>query len=205
MVITNNEDFYQYLTNRGVVCMYSPKPNHAYNIDGIICIVFTNDYHALSVCGNRFQDSKKDEFEREANELMDWFDCGNKVIMISNIIKLGTPYMRDNFESLQRRYDKLGIKKQVIHTKDIGSLLVPHKMQLRYKEVKPIDFDIVATDNIRDLKYYWVSINGDLKRQQYHYMNVLVASSDTEERRKMRYIPEYSLYSQLYKHLKPML
>lgn len=198
MVITNNEDFYQYLTNRGVVCMYAPKPNKAYNVDGIICVVFTNDYHALSVCGNRFQDSKKDEFEREANELMDWFDCGNKVIMISNIIKLGTSYMRDNFEVLQQRYYELGITKQVIHTKDIGSLLVPHRMQLRYKGIKPIDFDIVATDNIIDPMYTWLF--GE-KRQQTHYMNVINASHDTITRRKLRYIPEFALFSQLYKKL----
>lgn len=200
MLVTNNEDFYQYLTNRGVVCMYAPKP---IKCDDLV-VVFTNKCHALSVCGNRFQDSKKDEFIREADELIQWFEHCNKVIMISNIIKLGTPYMRDNFETLQQRYDKLGITKQIIHTKDIGSLLVPHKMQLRYKGVKPIDFDIVATDNIKDHKYTWF-VGGrwdhGVKHQQTHYLNVINASHNTETRRKLRYIPEYTMFSQLYKKL----
>lgn len=200
MIITNNEDFYQYLANRGIVCVYAPKPV-GFNFENSLIVVFTNKYHALSVCGNRFQDNNKGEFVREASELMDWFDCGNRVIMISNVIKFGTLYMQDNFKMLQQRYDKLGITKQCIHTKDIGSLLVPHKMQLRYKGIKPIDFDIVATDNIKDPKYIWKSVCGGFKNQQVHYMNVLNVSRDTETRRKLRYIPEYALFSQLYKKL----
>lgn len=204
MVITNNIDFYTYCCNKGVICTYIPKPTNI-KFDDALIVVFTNNYHALSICGNRFNDEKKEDFEHEASELLDWFDVGDKVIMISNVNKFGTPYMRDNFELLQQRYDKFGITKQVINTKNIGSLINPHRMQLRYKNVKQIEFDYVRTDNIADPNHYWVSTNGDVKRQQYHYLNVLVASNDTEERRKMRYIPEYSLYSQLYKHLKPML
>lgn len=205
MVITNNTDFYTYCCNKGVICTYIPKPTNI-KFDDAIIVVFTNKYHALSVCGNRFNDKKKEDFKREASELLDWFDVGDHVIMISNINKFGTQYMRDNFELLQRRYDKFGITKQVINTKNIGSLINPHRIQLRYKNVKPIEFDYVRTDNITDPKYTWYARDYScFKSQQVHYMNVLNASSDTEERRKMRYIPEYSLYSQLYKHLKPML
>lgn len=199
-MITNNEDFATYLTNKGVPCTYlitAPKVH----IDDL-AVLFTNDCHALSVCGNRFQDNKKEDFEREADHLLNWLERCNKVIMISNVIKLGTPYMAENFEALQQRYNKLDIKKQVIHTKDIGSLLVPHRLQLRYKNVRPIDFDIVATDNIKDPRYWWVDKeSGTVKKQQMHYLNVINASQDTEERRKQRYLPEYSLFSQLYKKL----
>ena len=201
-MITNNINFYNYMKARGVWCYYFRYPPKV-NAKNELIVVFTNNCHALSVCGNKDQDNKKDEFEREASELLDWLECGNRVIIISNVIKFGTPYMRDNFELLQRRYDKLGITKQVIHTKDIGSLLVPHRMQLRYKGVKPIDFDTVATDDIRDPKYTWL-VNGNVfnvKRQQIHYLNVINATNDTETRRKLRYIPEYALFSQLYKKL----
>lgn len=201
-MITNNEDFAAYLTNKGIPCTYLVNAPGV-NIDDL-AVLFTNDCHALSTCGNRFQDSKKEDFKREADHLLNWLERCNKVIMISNVIKLGTPYMAKNFESLQRRYDKLNIKKQVIHTKDIGSLLVPHRMQLRYKNVRPIDFDSVATGNIKDPKYTWF-VGGrrdhGVKRQQIHYLNVINSTSDTEERRKLRYIPEYSLFSQLYKKL----
>lgn len=201
MVITNNTDFYTYCCNKGVICTYIPKPTNI-KFDDALIVVFTNNYHALSVCGNRFNSQKEEEFKHEASELLDWFDVSDHVIMISNINKFGTPYMRKNFKLLQQRYDKHGIVKQVIHTKDIGSLINPHKIQLRYKGVEPIEFDFVATDNIIDPVYTW---GLGLKRQQYHYINVINASHDTNTRRKLRYIPEYSLYSQLYKHLKPML
>lgn len=201
-MITNNEDFAAYLTNKGIPCTYLVNAPEV-NIDDL-AVLFTNDCHALSTCGNRFQDSKKEDFKREADHLLNWLERCNKVIMISNVIKLGTPYMAKHFKALQQRYDKLNIKKQVIHTKGIGSLLVPHRVQLRYKNVRPIDFDIVATDNIKDPKYTWF-VGGrwdhGVKRQQMHYLNVINASSNTEERRKLRYIPEYSLFSQLYKNL----
>lgn len=195
MVITNNIDFYMYCCNKGASCTYIPKPIDV-KLDDALIIIFTNCYHALSVCGNRFNSEKEEEFKREASELLDWFDVSDHVIMISNINKFGTQYMRDNFKLLQQRYDKHGIVKQVIHTKDIGSLINPHKIQLRYKGIEPIEFDFVATDNIKDPKHVYSG-----KQIQVHYMNVLNASDDTEERRKMRYIPEYTLFSQLCKKL----
>ena len=199
-MITNNEDFAAYLTNKGIPCTYLVNAPEV-NIDDL-AVLFTNDCHALSTCGNRFQDNKKEDFKREADHLLNWLERCNKVIMISNVIKLGTPYMAKNFETLQQRYDKLNIKKRVIHTKDIGSLLVPHRVQLRYKNVRPIDFDIVATDAIKDPKYTWLAHDFScFKSQQIHYLNVINSTSDTEERRKQRYIPEYGLFSQLYKKL----
>lgn len=204
-MITNDEQFYTYMINKGIPCTYIPKPPKDVKFGNDLIIIFTNKYHALSVCGNRFNDEKKADFIDEASELLDWFNCGNKVIMISNINKFGTPYMADNFELLQREYNKHDIIKQVVHTKYIGELINPHRIQLRYKGVEPIKFDIVRTDNIVDPKHYWTNAYGDLCRQQQHYMNVLNASHDTETRRKLRYIPEYTLYSQLYKKLKHML
>lgn len=200
-MITNNIDFYNYMMNKGVQSTYIPNPTNI-KFGNELIVVFTNNYHALSVCGNRFNEEKELEFKQEASELLDWFDCGNKVIMISNINKFGTPYMRDNFKLLQQRYDAIDIVKQVVHTKDIGELINPHRIQLRYKGIEPIKFDIVATNNIIDPVYTW---GLGLKRQQYHYMNVINSSHDTNTRRKLRYIPEYTLYSQLYKHLQPML
>lgn len=201
-MITNNKDFYNYMTNRGVWCTYFKVPPKADPKDELI-VVFTDKCHALSVCGNRFQDDKKEAFAREADYLIDWLEWGNRVIMVSNIIKLGTPYMRDNFELLQQRYDKLNINKQIVDGKKIGELINPNRKQIRYKNVKPIDFDIVATENIFDPCQYWYDANaGYLKKQQVHYFNVLNASRDTLTRRKLRYLPLYTVFSQLYEKLK---
>lgn len=199
-MITNNIEFYQYMRNKGVWATYFPYPPKSAKDEYVI--VFTNKYHALGVCGNAHQDKYKDEYKKECEELLNWLECGNKVIIISNVIKFGTPYM-EKYEDLQARYDKLNINKQVIHTKDIGELLVPHKLQIRYKGFEPIKWDIVNCGNIIDPKYTWL-VNGNVfkpKRQQTHYMNVINASPDTMERRKLRYIPEYALFSQLYKKL----
>lgn len=200
MIITNNTDFYNYLTNKGVQCIYSGKAPIT-NWSNALCIVFTNKYHSLSVCGNRFNDEKTADFISEASELLEWFDVSDEVIMISNVNKFGTPYMRDHFKSLQQRYDKHGIIKQVIHTKNMGELINPHRIQIRYKGVKPIEFDTIDKPNLREYYYGWATETGYYKTQQMHYINVINASNDTETRRKLRYIPEYRLYSQLYKKL----
>lgn len=201
MVITNNADFHAYLTNRGVHCTYLVYPPDYYVTDDII-VVFTNDCHAMSVCGNAHQNKYKKEYEIECKKLLDWLECGEHVIMISNIIKFGTPYMKSVAPKQYERLQGVNYHKQVIHTKDIGELLVPHKLQIRYVGVKPIEFDIVDCGNILDPKYGWLAHDYScFKSQQTHYMNVLNASRDTITRRKLRYVPEFALFSQLYKKL----
>nr|DAU49995.1 MAG TPA: hypothetical protein [Caudoviricetes sp.] len=201
-MITNNIDFYNYMTNKGKMCIYYPKPPKI-DMGNTLVVVFTNNYHALGVCGNAHQDKYKDEYKQECEELLDWLECGNKVIMISNVIKFGTPYMAKNYKLLQQRYAKLGIVKQVIHTSKIGSLINSHYVQIRYKGIEPIKWDIVDCGNIIDPKYTWLK-NGNVFRpnsQQIHYINVLNATHDIEERRKQRYLPEYTIFYQLYKKL----
>lgn len=199
-MITNNIDFYQYMTNRGIPCVYLPYPP-SYHVTDEIAVIFTNNYHSLAVCGNAHQDKYKDDYQREASELLDWFETCDKVICISNIIKFNTPYMQ-RFEDLWTRCSKLNILTQNVHTKDIGELINPHRIQIRYKGIAPIKFDFVSADNIQDPKYTWLARNYScFKSQQVHYLNVINATHDRDTRRKLRYIPEYTLYSQLYKKL----
>lgn len=198
-MITNNIDFYQYMTNRGVPCCYLPyAPN--YHVTDDLVVIFCNNFHSLAVCGNAHQNKYKDDYQREAGELLDWFECADKVICISNIIKFNTPYMR-RFKDLWARCSKLDIFKQNVHTKSLGELINPHRIQIRYKGIKPINFDTVNCGNIIDPKYRWVNERLEHKRMQIHYMNVINATHDRDTRRKLRYVPEYCLYSCLYKKL----
>lgn len=197
-MITNNIDFYQYMTNRGVPCTYLPYPPN-YHVTNEFVVVFTNTYHSLAVCGNAHQDKYKDEYVKECDELLKWFESADKLICISNIIKFNTPYMR-RFKDLDTRCSKINISTQNVHTKDLGELINPHRIQIRYKGMKPIKFDLVDT-HMYDPKYVWENEHGNLKRQQQHYLNVINATRDIETRRKLRYIPEYTVYSQLYKKL----
>lgn len=200
MVITNNVDFHAYLTNRGVPCTYLVYPPDYYVEDSLVIVFPTT--HNMTVCGNRFNKEKEIDYRRECDAMIDWLECGERVIVITPIVKFGSEYM---YHVAPKQYERLhGVKyhKQIIHTKDIGELLVPHKLQIRYVGVKPIEFDIVDCGNIEDPKYVWMTNDYNcFKSQQVHYVNVLNASRDTITRRKLRYIPEYTLFSQLYKKL----
>lgn len=200
MVITNNADFHAYLMNRGVPCTYLVYPPNYYIEDSLVIVFPTT--HNMTVCGNRFNKEKEVDYRRECDAMIDWLECGGRVICITPIIKFGSEYMYRVAPNQYKRLKKMKYNKQVIHTKDIGELLVPHKLQIRYVGVKPIKFDIVDCGNIKDPKYVWWNSNLQYKSQQIHYMNVINASRDTITRRKLRYVPEYTLFSQLYKKLK---
>ena len=192
-MITNNADFYNYLRDRGVPCTYMVEPIKTNDL----VIVFPKT-HACTVCGNRFNAEKVEEYRKECDEIIDWLECSTRVIVVTPVIKFDSKYMYDNAYVQYMRLQQINYKKQVIHTKDIGSMLVPHRLQIRYKGVCPIEFDKVNTDRFMEFFYYY---NHGTKSQQIHYMNVINASHDKYERRKMRYLPEWALFSQLYKKL----
>lgn len=186
------------MTTRGVWCTYFKHPPKASAGDELV-IVFPT-CHNMTVCGNRFNREKELDYIDECHEMIDWLECCNRVICITPFIKFDSEYMRRVATKEYERLQRIDYHKQIIHTKDIGELLLPHRLQIRYVGVKPIEFDIVNT-NMCDPKYWWINDNGDLKHQQWHYLNVINASHDTETRRKLRYVPEYTLFSQLYKKL----
>lgn len=198
MIITNNADFHAYLTNRGVLCIYMSVPPSYYVENGLVIVFPTTNN--MTCCGNRFNKEKEDDYRHECDKMIDWLECGNKVICITPVIKFDSEYMKRVATKQYERLQCVNYHKQLIHTKDIGELLVPHKLQIRYVGIKPIEFDIVDT-HMYDPKYVWYNEYGETKRMQMHYMNVINASHDTETRRKLRYIPEYTLFSQLYKKL----
>ena len=194
-MITNNVDFYNYMRDRGVWCTYMLKPPTDFKTDELV-IAFP-DTHNMTVCGNRFNAKKVEEYRKECSDMIDWMQCSSRVIVVTPVIKFDSAYMKKHAWVEYNLLQQINYKKQIIHTKNIGSLLVPHRLQLRYIGIEPIKFDEVNTDNIKDPMYYYYPN----KRQQLHYMNVINMSNDTLERRKLRYIPEYALFSQLYKKL----
>ena len=188
------------MTNRGVPCTYLQYPP-SYHVNDELVVIFTNDYHSLGVCGNAHQDKYKDEYVKECNELLEWFEGSDKVICISNIIKFGTPYMAKNYKALQRRYDKLNITKQIVHGKSIGELINPNRKQIRYKGIDPIKFNIIKP-KLYDPKHIWVNKHGKIKQMQQGYINIIYTAHDVKTRRKLRYIPYYTVFSELFQKLK---
>lgn len=175
------------------------NPSNKWNTDEVV-IAFPDTFN-MSVCGNRFNVEKIDDYKKDCEKVLEWFEASERVIVITNVCKFGTLYMKLHAPELYKRMKGLGAVKQVIHTKNIGELINPHRLQIWYKGIEPIKFDEVKSDNIIDSVYRWTNEYGKRKKQQTHYINVINASHNKYERRKLRYVPEYTLFSQLFKKL----
>ena len=198
-MITNNLDLYNYMRDKGERTTLMLDPSNKWDTYEVV-IAFPDTFN-MSVCGNRFNAEKLDDYKKECEKVLQWFEASERVIVITNVCKFGTPYMKLHAPELYKRLKALGAVKKLIHTKNIGELINPHRLQIWYKGIEPIEFDAVKTDNIIDSIYRWTNEYGECKKQQTHYINVINASQDKYERRKLRYLPEYTLFSQLYKKL----
>lgn len=198
-MITNNLDLYNYMRDKGECTTLLLNPSNKWDTDEIV-IAFPDTFN-MSVCGNRFNVEKIDDYKKECEKVLEWFEVSERVIVITNVCKFGTPYMKLHAPELYKRLKGLRAVKQVINTKNIGELINPHRLQIWYKGIEPIKFDEVKSDNIIDSVYRWTNGYGERKKQQTHYINVINASHDKYERRKLRYVPEYTLFSQLFKKL----
>lgn len=198
-MITNNLDLYNYMRDKGEWTTLLFNPSNKWDTDEIV-IAFPDTFN-MSVCGNRFNVEKIDDYKKECEKVLEWFEASERVIVITNVCKFGTPYMKLHAPELYKRLKGLRAVKQVINTKNIGELINPHRLQIWYKGIEPIKFDEVKSDNIIDSVYRWTNGYGERKKQQTHYINVINASHDKYERRKLRYVPEYTLFSQLFKKL----
>lgn len=194
-MITNNIDFYNYMRDKGEWMTLMLSPSDKWNTDEL-AVIFP-DTHNSTVCGNRFNKEKENDYRKECANIIRWMQCSSRVIVVTPVIKFDSNYMKEHAPEEYELLQQISYKKQNIHTKYLGSLINPHRLRIMYVGVEPIEFDKVNTDLIEDPMYYY----GD-KRQQMHYINVLNATNDKYERRKLRYIPEYTLFSQLYKKLK---
>lgn len=197
-MITNDKDFYNYLRDKGVFVTLQLEPV-TWSTNELI-VVFPRT-HVSNVSCNAHTHKYIDEYRKECENIVDWLKCGNRVICITPVIKFGSLYMYENAKEQYLRLKTTNYHKQIIHTKDIGELINPCRLQIRYKGLEPIKFDVVSTKSIIDPKCKWINKYGQHKSQQQHYMNVINATRDKEERRKLRHIPMYTLFSQLYKKL----
>lgn len=194
-MITNNIDFYHYMRDKGEWMTLMLSPSDKWNTDEL-AVIFP-DTHNSTVCGNRFNKENENDYRKECVNIIRWMQCSSRVIVVTPIIKFDSEYMKEHAPEEYELLQQISYKKQNIHTKYLGSLINPHRLRIMYVGIEPIKFDKVNTSLIKDPMYYY----GD-KRQQVHYINVLNATNDKYERRKLRYIPEYTLFSQLYKKLK---
>ena len=197
LICTNNDDLFTYLQSKGVKVFLYEKPC---KINGVLNVFFPST-HVANVSCNAHTNKYINDYVKEVDEIVTWLESSCKILIITPVIKFDSQYMKDNAPEQYKRLQKIGYHKQVIHEKDIGSLIVPSRIQLRYRGIDEINFDIVKNDNIMDLNYEWIDKHGKQKQQQQHYINVINMTKDKFERRKLRHIPRYTLYSQIYKNL----
>ena len=182
IVCTNNEDFYNYLQNKGCKAVMYHRP-----IEGLLNIFFPCT-HNITICGNRYNQQRIEsgEMKREFEELKKLIETPNTIVITPITLFNGCLHNQIYHETMSN------VRRQRIHTASLGELVYPHWIHIYGAKLEPI------TESEPVLKYVKY---GDGKRQQDLYWNVFYNKCSKEERRKKRHIPEYALYSQLYKQV----
>lgn len=183
MICTNNQDFFNYLQNKGVHCIMYCRP-----VEGLLNIFFP-ETHNITVCGNRYNNERIEsgEMKKEFQCMHDLISCKNTIVITPITMYNGKIHKELYFESM------LDIPRQRIHTSKLGELVYPHFVHIYGAELEPItDIEPVC----EQVQY------GKLgKQQQDLYYNVFYKNASKEERRKKRHVPEYALYSALYNQI----
>ena len=100
-------------------------------------------------------------------------------------------YARDSYDAGV----SLGLVKRRIHTSQLGEVVCPRYVQIWSN--RPIELNAVS-----DLAYDTpVKYAGGRKGQSCKDFEVFARGGDKDVRHKMRYVPEYELYAQLYHQL----
>ena len=182
IVCTNNEDFYNYLQNKGCKAVMYHRP-----IDGLLNIFFP-ETHSITICGNAYNQQRI-----ESGEMKREFEGLKKLVETPNTIVI-TPITLFNGKLHNQIYPNSmsEVRRQRIHTSMLGELVYPHYIHIYGAKLEPLPPIEIKQEYV----YY-----GDGKRQQDLYWNVFYNKCSKEERRKKRHIPEYALFSQLYKQV----
>ena len=183
MICTNNEDFYNYLQNKGCKCVMYFRP-----IDGLLNIFFP-ETHNITICGNRYNQQRIEsgDMKREFEQLKKLIETPNCIVITPITLYNGVLHAQLYPNSMSN------VKRQRIHTARLGELVYPHFIHIYGAELKPV------TDVEPKQEFIHYGVCG--KYQQYLYWNVFYNKASKEERRKKRYVPEYALFSQLYKQI----
>ena len=196
-VVTNNADFAKYLQSKFVECYLSNRENV---FPDAVYVVFDNCRNS-SVCGNRFNQRRLENGTMKADfeNLLKYFKVKH-LVMVTPITHFGGKLMREHYPILQDYYDAMmmQVKKTRINSSQLGELLLPRMLNIYTKgvpQLKPITDKIIEREMIR--------VNG--KNQCKFDLDVINATTDKDERSKLRYFPEYAVYSQIYHQILEVL
>lgn len=194
-IITNNKDFAKYLQSKFVEVYLADKTN----VDPDTLYIMFNGCRNSSVCGNRFNRERVNNgtMERDFMHNLEFFKC-NHLVLVTPVTNFGGQIMEREYPLMQELYnayiDNKLVVKQNIHSSQLGELSLPRRLQIYYRGVKqlqPITNKIVSAPMIY--------MKG--KNQRKLDYDVINATRDKEKRHKMRYFPEYALYSEIYNQI----
>lgn len=196
-MITNNLDLYNYMRDKGEWTTLMLNPSNKWDTDELV-IAFP-ETHKANVSCNAYENDN--DYKIECQGIIDWMKCSSKCIIVTPVIKFDSEYMKIHALEQYEQLQEIIYKKQVIDTSNIGQLIGANRIQLRYIGIEPINFDVVES-LIRRPMFEWIDKKtGQKKHQDVHYLNVINMTKDREERRKLRKVTPYALYSQFYKKL----
>lgn len=194
-IITNNTDFAKYLMSK-FVPVYLAGSN---DVDQDALYVIFNGCRNSSVCGNRFNQRRLQDgsMKQDFKHNLEFFKCKH-LVMVTPHTLMGGKIMEREYPLLQELYntyiDNRLVVKQNIHSSQLGELLLPRRLQIYYRGVKqlqPVTNKIVSAPMI--------IMNG--KKQRKLDYDVINATHDKERRHKLRYYPDYALYSEIYNQI----
>lgn len=184
LICTNNEDFFNYLQNKGVKCFMYLEP---IKINGVLNIFFP-ETHNITICGNRYNKERIESgrMKKEFEQLKTLIETPNTIVITPVTLYNGVLHSQLYPNSMSN------VKRQRIHTSKLGELVYPHFIHIYGAELKAV------TDIMPVRKYIEY---GDNKRIEPIYYNVFYIKATKDERRKRRYTPEYAVFSQLYNQI----
>lgn len=186
-VCTNNVDFYNYLQSKFVEVVFYRKPLADFKN------IFFSEQRNTLISGNAHNKARilSGDFQKDCNEFVDLFKTGYDLIVLTGVTMLMGPkhykYARDSYDE----GNSLGITRKRIHTSQLGEVVCP-----RYVQIWSNNETYLTA--ITDLEYDTPIKYGRDKRQGWKDFEVFYKHVSKDERHKMRYVPEYALYSQLY-------
>lgn len=194
-IVTDNKDFAKYLMGKFVNVYLADRSD----VDPDALYIMFNGCRNSSVCGNRFNKERLNNgtMERDFMHNLEFFKCKH-LILVTPVTNFGGKIMEREYPLMQELYntyiDNKLVVKQNIHSSQLGELSLPRRLQIYYRGVKqlqPITNKIVSPP--------MVYMNG--KNQRKLDYDVINATRDKDKRHKMRYFPEYALYSEIYNQI----
>lgn len=190
-VCTNSQDFYNYLQSKFVEVVFYDVP-----LAGFKNVFFLEQRNTLT-CGNAYNKERftNGKFREDCEEFVNLFRFGYDLVVLTGMTMLIGP-KHEKFAPLSYRIGKaLGINRQRIHTSQLKEVVCPRWIQIwstngtKLKSCAQYESDCT------------VEYGNKRRRQGFKDLSVFWTKRDKDERHKMRYVPEYALYSQLYHQL----